>query len=179
MEFPYQDTQGGNGGSSTNDTQQINYIVLDEKMCIVIAEKVPVWSRHLQRLCGKLEGQVPLSKKLMDNIMGCQFQCEGDVLTSRWAGGLIQGFCTECRSQLTRDNQCDHPRCHALQSARPPGKLCFMELIEAVAAALPKRIVIGDSIDTATWGQFIVMDDYSKYWLNDYSTYFSDVCGSS
>ena len=54
-----------------------------------------------------------------------------------------------------------------------------MELIEAVAAALPKRIELGDSIDTATWGQFIIMDDYSKYWLNDYSSYFSDVCGSS
>ena len=62
------------------------YFVLDEEMCLAIAENVSAWSRHLQRLCGKLEGQVPLSKTLMDHIMGCQFQCEGEVLTSRWAG---------------------------------------------------------------------------------------------
>ena len=54
-----------------------------------------------------------------------------------------------------------------------------MELVEAVAGVLPRRLAIGDSIQTASWGEFIVMDDFSKIWLNDYSSYFSEACGSS
>ena len=62
---------------------------------------------------------------------------------------------------------------------RPEGKLCFMELTEAVAASFPKRLAIGDSIDTATWGQFVVKDAYSTCWLNDYSIYFATTCDHS
>ena len=177
-------------------------VVLDEKMCLAIAEHVPTWSRHLQRLCGKLQGQIQLTQKLIDNIAGCGFTEEGDVLTSRWAGGFIQLFCMIRRCQM-HDGMCEHPRCYALQvegtdpwsvpaccvfsstcacvpsNPRPEGKLCFMELIEAVAESHPKRLALGDLIDTATWGQFIVMDAYSKYWLNDYSIYFVTICDRS
>ena len=62
---------------------------------------------------------------------------------------------------------------------RPSGKLCFMELVEAVAAKLPQCLAVGDSIDTTTWGQFVAMDKYSICWLNDNSSYFLNVCGSS
>jgi hypothetical protein len=73
-----------------------------------------------------------------------------------------------------------HPRCAAIRAQRrPPGKLCFMELIDAVAAALPRNVAVGDIVDTATWGQFVVRDDYASYWLNDYSIYFLTTCGSS
>ena len=34
-------------------------------------------------------------------------------------------------------------------------------------------------IHTASWGDFVVKDDYVKYWLNDHSGYFVDVCGGS
>ena len=74
------------------------------------------------------------------------------------------------------DGMCEHPRCYALQveqeaSPRPEGKLCFMELTEAVAASHPKFLVVGDAIDTATWGQFVVMHEYSRHWRNDYRMY--------
>jgi hypothetical protein len=73
-----------------------------------------------------------------------------------------------------------HPRCLAIRAQRkPPGKLCFMELIDAVAAALPRNVAVGDIIDAASWGQFVVRDDYARYWLNDYSVYFLTTCGSS
>ena len=164
----------------------VKYFILDERACLEIAEKVPTWGRHLQRLCGRLEGQVPLTRALMEKIMGCSFRHEGAALTSRWKGGFIRGFCMESRTQLTIKERCRHPRCHALQhqgldyaTERPEGKLCFMELVEAVAAELPHSIAVGDTINSATWGQFIVMDDYSMCWLNDYSRYFSHVCGSS
>ena len=62
---------------------------------------------------------------------------------------------------------------------RPEGKLCFMELTEAVAASLPRLLAIGDSIETATWGQFVVADEYSRHWLNDYGLYFATICDSS
>ena len=152
---------------------------LDEEMCLAIAEKVPTWGRHLQRLCGKFEGRVSLVQRLLVNIMGCQFQYEGEALTSRWEGGLVPGFCFHQRRQLTWAHRCRHARCHGLQAPRQPGKLCFMELIEAVAEALPRRLAIGDSIHTASWGEFVVVDDFSKIWLNDYSSYFASACGSS
>ena len=158
-------------------------VTLDEKMCLAIAGQVPLWSRHLQRLCGKFEGQVPLAKGLIDHIMGCRYQQEGDALISRWAGGFIQLFCMTNREQM-HDGTCGCSRCYTLQveqweSPRPEGKLCFMELIEAAASSLPKFLAIGDSINTATWGQFVVKDDYSLHWLNDYSSYFATVCDRS
>ena len=170
-------------------------VLLDEKVCLAIAEHVPSWSRHLQRLCGKPKGQIPLTQGLMDNIMGCTFLEEGDALTSRWAGGFIQLFCMQQRRQCD-DGMCGCPRCYALQDEvyqitsatgdemyqplpRPEGKLCFMELTEAVAASHPRFLSVGDAIDTATWGQFVVMDAYSTHWLNDYSIYFATACDRS
>ena len=161
------------------EPEDIEYFTLDEETCLAIAKEVPTWGRHLQRLCGKFEGQVSLVQNLLVNIMGCQFRYEGEALTSRWEGGLVPGFCSHDCRQLTRDDRCEHQRCHALQAPRHPGKLCFMELVEAVAGALPRRLAIGDSIRTASWGEFVVMDDFSKIWLNDYSSYFSEACGSS
>ena len=84
-------------------------------------------------------------------------------------------FCMTSRRQMD-DGMCDCSRCYALQvehqamlgAGRPEGKLCFMELTEAVAASLPRLLAVGDTIDTATWGQFVVMDDYSCHWLNDF-----------
>ena len=159
--------------------ENTRYFVLDTEMCLAIADKVPKWGRHLQRLCGKFEGRVPLGQSLLINIMGCQFQYEGEALTSRWEGGRVPGFCSEECRQFTREYRCDHKRCAALQAPRAPGKLCFMELVEAVAGALPGRLAIGDPIVTASWGEFVVMDYCVKVWLNDYSSYFHDICGSS
>ena len=149
-----------------------NYVLLDEEMCLTIAEAVPTWARHLQRLCGKLQGQVPLYHSLFSKIMGCPFQYEGEALTSRWEGGLIEDFCVVTREVTA----CDHRRCKALQAPRLSGKLCFMELVEAVAAKLPICAAVGDTIDTASWGQFIVKEADVQHWLNDYSNYFANSC---
>ena len=45
---------------------QVKYFVLSETACLTIAEEVPSWGRHLQRLCGQFEGKVPLTQTLMD-----------------------------------------------------------------------------------------------------------------
>ena len=167
------------GGASRHEDRGHEVFFLDVKTCLAVAKQVPTWGRHLQRVCGKFEGQVSLVQSLLVNIMGCQFQYEGEALTSRWEGGLVPGFCHFKCEQVARDDRCEHPRCHALQAPRQPGKLCFMELVEGVARALPRRVAVGDPIHTESWGEFIVKDDFSKFWLNDYSTYFADVCGSS
>ena len=103
-------------------------------------------------------------------------------------------FCMAHRVQMS-DGMCGCPRCYALQvqgvdwasreggdlpqCKRSEGKLCFMELTEAVVASHPKLLAVGDIINTATWGRFVVRDHGSKHWLNDYSLYFADVCHGS
>ena len=82
--------------------ENTRYFVLDTEMCLAIADKVPKWGRHLQRLCGKFEGRVPLGQSLLINIMGCQFQYEGEALTSRWEGGRVPCFRSEECRQFTR-----------------------------------------------------------------------------
>ena len=51
------------------ELEEGKYVLLDEGLCLYLAEKAPAWRRHLERLCGRMTGQVPLTSGLFDAII--------------------------------------------------------------------------------------------------------------